>query len=315
MERDQIIREDFEVVRKGWDPDAVRAHLRAVAETQSDRSGPSLGDVAAERIRSVIEAAEGTAAEIEASSGAEAEARLSAAEAEAEDRLSAARAEAERMTAEAEAESADLLGRARAEAEAQVADASGAVDGLAEQVSSLRVQVAEIGDRLREAAPSSPAPVAEVPGPVIVPEPTPPTIPEPSPDPVPEPTPDPVPEPSPDPTPEPPAPDLPDEPGPLEPPVPESTPPPATATETASTEDLIAQLQSASTGAGAANGSASAAEPAASSPDVGAARLVAMNMALEGASREQISSRLEADFGDVPDVDGLLDEVLARAQR
>ena len=36
MEREQITREDFEVVRKGWDPDAVREHLAEVAASMPD---------------------------------------------------------------------------------------------------------------------------------------------------------------------------------------------------------------------------------------------------------------------------------------
>ncbi len=40
-----------------------------------------------------------------------------------------------------------------------------------------------------------------------------------------------------------------------------------------------------------------------------------MNMALEGASREDISAQLESEFGAVPDQDSLLDEVFARAGR
>ncbi len=38
-------------------------------------------------------------------------------------------------------------------------------------------------------------------------------------------------------------------------------------------------------------------------------------MALEGASREQISSQLRSEFGAVSGVDALLDDVLARAGR
>jgi hypothetical protein len=47
----------------------------------------------------------------------------------------------------------------------------------------------------------------------------------------------------------------------------------------------------------------------------GAARLVAMNMALEGASRDEIAKQVEADFGPVAGVEALLDDVLARANR
>jgi outer membrane biosynthesis protein TonB len=102
------------------------------------------------------------------------------------------------------------------------------------------------------------------------------TVPEPSPPDIPEPTPDPVPEPVPTPEPVPePTPD----------PVPEPTPeePPGDA----------------------ANGGRSA--------DKSAARLVAMKMALDGSSREEIEAHLAENY-DVEHTEKLLDDVLARAK-
>lgn len=58
--------------------------------------------------------------------------------------------------------------------------------------------------------------------------------------------------------------------------------------------------------------SATADSPAA---DQGAIRLVAMNMALEGASRDEIAKQVEADFGPIAGVDAMLDDVLTRAGR
>jgi len=55
--------------------------------------------------------------------------------------------------------------------------------------------------------------------------------------------------------------------------------------------------------------------PAISGSDDGAARLVAMNMALEGASREEIEKQLTAEFGDISDAQQLLDDVFRRASR
>jgi outer membrane biosynthesis protein TonB len=104
------------------------------------------------------------------------------------------------------------------------------------------------------------------------------TVPEPSPEPVPEPTPAPVPEPTPDPVPEP----TPD-------PVPEPTPPPDEGTPPT-----------------AANG--------AKSGDAVAARLVAMNMALEGASRDEIERAIASDY-ELDDAPGLIDDVLAKTAK
>jgi hypothetical protein len=110
----------------------------------------------------------------------------------------------------------------------------------------------------------------------VEPEPAPP--PEPEPPAVPEPTPDPVPNPipAPEPVPEP------------EPPiVPEPAPPPDEGTPPQ-----------------AGNGSPS--------DDEAAARLVAMNLALDGTSREDAKAQLASEY-DLPDLDALIDEVYSRA--
>jgi outer membrane biosynthesis protein TonB len=108
-------------------------------------------------------------------------------------------------------------------------------------------------------------------------EPGPVTVPEPEPPAVPEPEPPPTPEPEPAPSP------------PLEPPtIPEPEPPPDEGTPPA-----------------AANGGSK-------SDDEAGARLVAMNMALEGASRDAIVAKLEADY-DLGDPGSVADQVLALA--
>ncbi|MCL4288547.1 MAG: hypothetical protein KJ006_13000, partial [Thermoleophilia bacterium] len=61
--------------------------------------------------------------------------------------------------------------------------------------------------------------------------------------------------------------------------------------------------------------SATAAGGSTGAADQGAARLVAMNMALDGAERETITAHLRGEFGEVPDVEGLIDEVMSRAKR
>ena len=40
-----------------------------------------------------------------------------------------------------------------------------------------------------------------------------------------------------------------------------------------------------------------------------------MNMALDGAPREKIAKQISTEFGDVANVDDLLDDVLRRANR
>jgi outer membrane biosynthesis protein TonB len=99
------------------------------------------------------------------------------------------------------------------------------------------------------------------------------TVPEPEPPATPEPAPDRSPEPMPEPTPEP----TPD-------PVPEPIPPP---------------------------GEADPPAPQRQDGDA-AARLVAMKLALDGASRDDARKRLAAEY-DLPDLDALLDEVYSKA--
>jgi len=325
-----VIRDDFPTVRKGWDPRAVRAHLQMVADSQGDEAAQAvaaslppapidqtLADVAAERVRGVIDAAEKVAADIEAEARIAAEGTLNGARSESEGLLSNARTESDRLLSSARAESERLVNDAREEAGARVDQARNAVEGLLAQAGQLHDRVGALGNELSGRTPpvaSNGAVSAEVPGPVIVPEPTPPRFPEPTPDPVPEPMPQPTPEPTPDPAPPDPAPapDLPDVPVPS-PPGPEPVPgPPAAGRRGVSTDDLIEQLRAGSDRE-PANGGAAA--PAASGSDLGAARLVAMNLALDGSSRESMAAQLEKEFGEVPDLDGLLDETLAHARR
>ena len=118
---------------------------------------------------------------------------------------------------------------------------------------------------------------AEVPGgPVPTPEPSPPDIPEPTP-----PPPDPAPSPEPPPEPSPPL-------------IPEPAPPPD--------EGTPPQIAAEPT----VNGSA----PAAKSTDAAGARLVAMNMALDGASKEAIAAHL-AEHYELDDAGAIADDVLA----
>ncbi len=88
LERDSIERRDFPVVERGYDPDAVSAHLTAIAgaveelKLASHRRSEALASAAGEQVRTIIEAAESTAAGIERQ--AEDEARQIRAEALAE---------------------------------------------------------------------------------------------------------------------------------------------------------------------------------------------------------------------------------------
>ncbi|HEX8855623.1 MAG TPA: DivIVA domain-containing protein, partial [Thermoleophilaceae bacterium] len=71
LDRTRIERKDFSVVRRGYDPSEVDLHLRdladAVAELRAElRSTPAgVAGAAAEHVKTIVEAAEKSAAEIE----------------------------------------------------------------------------------------------------------------------------------------------------------------------------------------------------------------------------------------------------------
>jgi hypothetical protein len=282
MDRDEIVRGDFPATLRGWDPDAVREHLERIAREVEKHATP-LAETASRRVAAIVEAAERQAAEIEAEARARAEGIVAAARTDADQILESGREKARRQSDDAHAAIADLVAQA---------------ERLRERIASAPVAPPATGA----------ATGAEVePGPVIVPEPEPPLEPEPGPTPVPEPEPplEPEPEPPdiPEPSPEPPPPP----PGPEEPPQP-------VAGERPSTEELIARLKAPGTGAAGTHGAApDAADAARAADDKAAARLVAMKMALEGASREEIDRHL-ADNYSLASREKLLDDVLARAK-
>ena len=73
LDRQSIERSDFPLLRRGYDPDAVGAHLQALAAAVQELSQraasagvePSLSSAAATRVQGILEAAQTTAAEIE----------------------------------------------------------------------------------------------------------------------------------------------------------------------------------------------------------------------------------------------------------
>jgi DivIVA domain-containing protein len=67
LERQDIERRDFPVSRRGYEPGAVEAHLRRVAdelEQLARRRADTLSSASSEQVRAIVEAAETTSAEI-----------------------------------------------------------------------------------------------------------------------------------------------------------------------------------------------------------------------------------------------------------
>jgi hypothetical protein len=191
--------------------------------------------------------------------------------------IEAAETQAREIVARAEREAEQVRSRAETEARERVERAQEAVDRLLRQADELRNAVSSLGSEVAGDGGAR----SETPAPEI--DPTPATVPEPEPAREPEPTPPTTPEP------EPPA-----EPEPQPPEIPEPSPPGG---DSPSTEQLIEQLK--------------AAGP---KPDEGAARLVAMKLALDGRSRDEVERHL-AEHYELADSGSLLDDVYSRVGR
>ncbi len=78
LERQSIEKKDFPIGRRGYDPDAVDAHLRTLADEvdelkrSSRRRTETLASAASEQVRSIVEAAESSAANIQSQAEQEA---------------------------------------------------------------------------------------------------------------------------------------------------------------------------------------------------------------------------------------------------
>ena len=78
LRRQDIERRDFPIARRGYDPDAVDAHLRSLADRLDEQgaSAASLAGAASEQVRAIVTAAEASAAEIRAAADEEAQSHL-----------------------------------------------------------------------------------------------------------------------------------------------------------------------------------------------------------------------------------------------
>ena len=78
LRRQDIERRDFPIARRGYDPDAVDAHLRSLADRLDEQgaTAASLAGAASEQVRAIVTAAEASAAEIRAAADEEAQSHL-----------------------------------------------------------------------------------------------------------------------------------------------------------------------------------------------------------------------------------------------
>ncbi len=138
LDRQAIERKDFPIGRRGYDPDAVDAHLRALAGEFEDiqraaaHGSPdrSLASSAATQVQTILEAAEATAADIEHNA------------------LEEARAVREEADRDADQNREESLERARA----HVAAVEQAASGLLERVGSMEGEVGALVESLRAGA-------------------------------------------------------------------------------------------------------------------------------------------------------------------
>ncbi len=133
LDRQSIEKKDFPIGRRGYDPDAVDAHLHALAEEVDElkrtarRRNESLAAAASEQVRSIMEAAETTAADIQR---------------QAED-------EAREIRVEASDEAANTREHATSEAREYVGQVSESTGGMLERVNAMENELNALIESLR----------------------------------------------------------------------------------------------------------------------------------------------------------------------
>lgn len=277
LDRQSIEKKDFPIGRRGYDPEAVDAHLTALADQVEELDSPgarareSLAASAGDQVRAIVEVAETTAAQIRTDAEREAKKILADARKELRSARDVAAKEAAAHVAKISQSAASMLERIDAmeqEANALMASLRTGADRLG---ADLRLLESNLGDVQGAIAP------AEEPGEeeeVVV------------------------------------AAVLVEEEDEQEPEVVEvaaavDETPVAAEPAAAKAEPATAKAEPAGAKAGPAGGG--------QADDVEGARLIALNMALNGNSREDIGRYLEENF-DLADRDALLDEVYASVE-
>jgi DivIVA domain-containing protein len=133
LDRQSIEKKDFPVGRRGYDPEAVDAHLATLADEiaeykrSSRRRNDTLASSASEQVRAIVEAAENSAAEIQR---------------EAED-------EAREIRDEASSEAQATKDQANEQAREYVGKVSESTDGMLSRLESMEQELATLIDSLR----------------------------------------------------------------------------------------------------------------------------------------------------------------------
>jgi DivIVA domain-containing protein len=136
LDRHYIERNDFSAARRGYDPDEVDGHLRELADAIADLkkqqkpSPTSLASAAADQVRTIVEAAERSAAEIQEN----------------------AETEARRITEDASRRARETREKADADAAKRVSDAEEATQNALDRAGSIEGEIDRLLGDLRSAA-------------------------------------------------------------------------------------------------------------------------------------------------------------------
>jgi DivIVA domain-containing protein len=262
LDRQSIEKKDFPVGRRGYDPEAVDAHLSSLADEIADlkrtarRRSDTLASSASDQVRSIVEAAESSAADIQRD-----------AENEAREIRDEANAEAQATREQATEQAREYVGAVSESTDTMLKR----VDAMENELGSLIESLRTGGNRLTADLKLLETNLTEVQG-VVVPRPQ----------------------------------FEPEEPEPA--PAPEPEPEPAVAETDVMPEAAEAPAEPGADGAG--NGEVAAES---GGEDAEGARLIALNMALNGTPREETARYLNENFS-LSDANGLLDEVYASVE-
>jgi DivIVA domain-containing protein len=133
LDRQSIEKKDFPIGRRGYDPDAVDAHLRVLADEIDElkrsarRRNESLAAAASEQVRAIVEAAETTASDIQR---------------QAED-------EAREIRAEASSEAEATREHATGEARDYVGKVAESTSGMLERINAMESELTALIESLR----------------------------------------------------------------------------------------------------------------------------------------------------------------------
>ena len=270
LDRQSIERKDFPVGRRGYDPEAVDAHLAALAKEVADfkrsarRRSDTLASSASDHVRAIVEAAETSAADIQRD-----------AESEAREIRDEANSEAQATREQAADEAREYVGKVSESTNSMLTR----LDSMESELSALIDSLRTGGNRLSADLSLLEGSLSEV-GAVVAPRPR----------------------------------------FELEadlPPEDEPGPEPEVASEPVTTSHGVVKAGAAEP---AGHSSATETDSEASTPghdgapdDAEGARLIALNMALNGTPRDETAKYLSENF-QLGDRDGLLDEVYASVE-